>query len=300
MALTFKELVEKKSNGAIKVQIFPENQLGSDAQSVALVKKGIIQMAISAVGGIANQYPMISAMDFPFAFHKVEEAYAVFDGPFGQRVRADIEAQTGIAVMGFGDTGGLFVLTNSKHPIFQPSDMKGLRIRTMASVSHQAMVRSLGAEPVTVRWDHVYDALQTGLADGQMNSITTTRYGRLHVIQKYMSVTNHAYVPFLWTANPEFLASLSPSDRQLVSDAVTAGIHASRELAIKATGTELQALLPSVQINYLTDAELKEFSQIAQPPMRAFIAEKYGEKGTQFLDDFLAAVDQTRQQKGKK
>ncbi len=300
MAMTFKEQVERKSNGAIKVQIFPENQLGGDAQAVALVKKGVIQMAISAIGGIIHDYQLISAMDFPFAYHRVEEAYTVFDGPFGQWVRADIEAKTGVAILGFGDTGGLFVLTNSKRPIHHPSDLNGLRIRTMAADSHRNLVSSLGAEAVTVRWEHVFDALQTGLADGQMNSIATTRYGRLFVVQKYMTLTNHAYVPFLWTANPAFMAALSETDRATVMAAVQAGVQASRDMAIKATGAELQALLPSVQIVYPTEAELKEFSLATQPPMRAFIETQFGANGTRFLDDFLAAVDQAHRPQAPK
>lgn len=297
MALAFKEEVEKQSGGSLKVQIFPEGQLGADAQAVALVKKGTIQMAISSVGGIAKLYPLIVAMDFPFTYRDVSEAYAVLDGPFGQFVRADIEAKTGLSVLGFGDTGGLFVLTNSKHPIRTPSDMAGLRIRTMPFPSHKVVVTSLGAEAVTIPWNYVFDALLTGLADGQMNPISTTRYGRLHAVQKYLTMTNHAYVPFLWTANREFLAGLSEEERRMIDEAISKGVQASRALAISVKGDGLAALLPSVQINYPTEAELKAFQHATQPAARAFIVETLGEEGARFLDRFLAAVDQARREK---
>ena len=297
MAVTFKEQVETRSGGAIKVQIFPEGQLGADAQAVALVKKGVIQMAISSVGGMAKLYPLITAMDFPFAYNQVGEAYAVLDGPFGQFVRDDMEAKTGLAVLGFGDTGGLFVLTNSKHAIHRPSDMTGLRIRTMAFPPHKVVVSSLGAEAVTIPWNYVLDALMTGLADGQINPISTTRYGRLHTVQKYLTMTNHAYVPFFWTANREMMAGLSDAERKIVTEAVSKGIQASRAMAISVTGNQLAALLPSVEINYPTEAELDTFRHATQPAARAFVAQSLGDEGTRFLDRFLAAVDQVRQDK---
>jgi TRAP-type C4-dicarboxylate transport system substrate-binding protein len=224
----------------------------------------------------------------------VNEAYAVLDGPFGQFVRADMEAKTGLAILGFGDTGGLFVLTNSKRPIHRPADMAGLRIRTMAFPPHKVVVSSLGAEAVTIPWNYVLDALLTGLADGQINPISTTRYGRLHTVQKYLTMTNHAYVPFLWTANLEMLASLGDKDRKIVTEAVTSGVRASRAMAVSVKGEQLAALLPSVQINYPTEAELSAFRQATRPAARTFIAETLGEEGTRFLDRFLAAVDQVR------
>ena len=298
MAVTFKQEVEAKSGGRIKVEIFPENQLGDDAKSVALVRKGVIQMAISSVSGISPLYPLMNVMDYPFAYGRVEEAYAVLDGPFGDRLRADIEAKTGVAVLGFGDTGGLFVITNSRHPIKGPADLAGLRIRTMNAEAHQLLVRSLGGDPVTVAWPRVFGALQAGLVDGQMNSISTTRYGRLHTVQKYMTLTDHVYVPFLWTVNPQFLAGLSPSDRAIVAQAVTDGVQASRAMATASSDRQLSVLLPSVQVHRPSEAELDAFRRAAQPPMRDFIARRYGDEGLRLLDDFLAAIAQARRTLG--
>ena len=294
MAMTFKERVEARSDGALRVEIFPENQLGTDAKTVELVRKGIIQMAISSVSGITPLYPLMAVMDYPFAYRRVEEAYTVLDGPFGQRLRTDIEAKAGVAVLGFGDTGGLFVLTNSRRPVRSPADLVGLRIRTMNAEAHRLLVSSMGGEPVTIGWNHVFGALQTGLADGQMNSISTTRYGRLHAVQKYMTLTNHVYVPFLWTANPAFMAGLGDRQRTIIADAVAEGVRASRTLAITASDQQLSALLPSVRIHHPTEAELTAFRDATQPPMREFVERSFGAEGRRLLDDFLAAVKQAQ------
>lgn len=295
MAVTFKERVEAASNHTLRVEIFPENQLGVDAKAVGLVRKGVIQMAICSVGGIASLYPLIGVMDYPFAYRRAEEAYAVLDGPFGQRLRADIEAKAGVAILGFGDTGGLFVITNSRRPVRRPSDVAGLRIRTMKVESHQLFVHSLGGEPVAIAWSRVFDALQSGMADGQMNPIQTTRYGRLHAVQKYMTLTNHMYAPFLWTANQDFMAGLNESQRRIVADAVAEGIRASRAQAGNYSAATFSVLLPSVRIYRPSEDELTAFRNVAQAPMRDFIARTYGEEGNLLLADFLAAIEQVRQ-----
>jgi len=290
MAVTFKEIVEAGGAGALKVEIFPENQLGADAKAVELAKKGVIQMAISSVGGISRLYPLIGVIDYPFAYRRVEDAYAVFDGPFGDKLRADIEAKSGLAVLGFGDTGGLFVITNSRRPVTGPASMAGLRIRTMGAETHRMLVRSLGAEPVTISWNHVFDALQTGLADGQMNSVLTTRYGRLFTVQKYMTLTNHFYVPFIWTANRAFLDGLDADQRALVARAVEEGVRASRALAGAQSAQALATQLPNVAIHQPTPAEMAAFREATQPPMREFVAKTYGAEGGALLAEFLEAT----------
>jgi TRAP-type C4-dicarboxylate transport system substrate-binding protein len=179
--------------------------------------------------------------------------------------------------------------------VLEPADFAGLRIRIMNAESQKLLVRSLGGEPVTITWKHVFGALQTGLADGQMNSIATTRYGRLHVVQKYMTLTNHVYVPFLWAANLGFLAGLGEADRALVARAVEEGVRASRAQAEANSESQLPALLPSVQVHRPTEAELDAFRQATQPPMREHFASAFGEEGTRLLAEYLAAIEQARQ-----
>ncbi len=171
MATVFKSLVEAGTNGEITVQTFPNGQLGKDNDVVAQVKSGVIQSGIHSVGGFASIYPMIGVIDVPFVFPNISATYAVFDGPFGQKLAADIEAKTGLKVLGFGDSGGFFHFTNSKRPITSPEDMKGLKIRTMGLDTHKAVVTALGGQPAVIAWAEVYTALQTGVADGQMNPV---------------------------------------------------------------------------------------------------------------------------------
>jgi tripartite ATP-independent transporter DctP family solute receptor len=295
MAVTFKQEFEKRAGA--KVEIFPEGQLGHDAQMLDLVRKGVIQSAIVSLAGIRPIYPLIEVVTFPFAYRAIEDTYAVYDGPFAAHLATDIEAKTGLAVMGFGDNGGMFELTNSKRPVRSPADVAGLRIRVMDLKSHAAFIRSLGAEPVTISWKETFGALQSGVADGQMNSVSIVRAGRLEEVQQHLSLTNHLFIPFVWVANRQYLDGLDADRRQAALDAARAAVVASRTAsrAIEARG--LPYLQDRMQITRPTDQDIEAFRQLAQPAMAAHVAETHGPEGTALLDAFLAAVAEARKAK---
>lgn len=299
MAVAFKSAMAKQPERGIRIEVFPEGQLGNDPNVVELVRKGVIQSAISSVGGLSTLYPLIGVLDYPFAFRGIEDAYRVFDGPFGDRLRADIQSRTNLVVLGFGDTGGLFVITNSKRPVRTPEEMTGLRIRAMGLASHQSFLRSLGAEPISVAWSELYSALQAGVADGQMNPPSIVRFGQLDEVQRYLTVTNHFYTPYVWVANASYLDSLDPGQRRALDQAARAGIEASRQLARDkdAAGTGLTALARRLKVHELSATEVAAFRSKAQPAMATFIAEKFGSDGTELLEAFrtaIAAVEKSR------
>jgi len=132
------------------------------------------------------------------------------------------------------------------------------------------------------------------VVDGQMNPIETTHYGRLHTAQNYMTLTNHLYAPFLWTANRDFMAGLSEAQRQIVADAVAEGVRASRARTGAYSDSRLAMLFPSVRIHHPTEDELAAFRAATQAPMREFVAATFGEEGRLLLADFLAAIAQAQ------
>ena len=152
MATVFKSLVEAGTNGSVEVQLFGSGQLGKDSEVLQQVKAGAVQSTIATTGGMASIYPLIGVMDVPFAYPNISATYAVLDGPFGQKLAADINKKTGLKVLGFGDSGGFFAITNSKRPVKSVADMKGLKIRTMGLKTHQTLVSSLGGQPASIAW----------------------------------------------------------------------------------------------------------------------------------------------------
>jgi TRAP-type C4-dicarboxylate transport system substrate-binding protein len=137
--------------------------------------------------------------------------YDPFDGPLGAKLAQDIEKKTDLKVLGFGDSGGFFHFTNSKRPIKTPEDMKGLKIRTMGLDTHKAIVSALGGQPSVIPWAEVYTALQTGVADGQMNPVPIISFAKMNEVQKYLTLSGHLFAPYVWVMNKGFYDSLTPA-----------------------------------------------------------------------------------------
>ncbi len=292
MATVFKSLVEAGTNGAIEVQTFPNGQLGKDNDVVSQVKSGVIQSGIHSVGGFASAYPMMGVIDVPFAFPNISTTYAVFDGPFGTKFAADIEKKTGLKVLGFGDSGGFFHFTNSKRPIEGPEDMKGLKIRTMGLDTHKAVVSSLGGQPAAIAWTEVYTALQTGVADGQMNPVPIIAFAKFNEVQKFLTLTGHLFAPYVWAMNRGFWDGLSANEKYVVSYAAKSAIVAGRGVsrAIEASDRGLAGLKKEMKVNALTPEQVAKFREAAQPAVRQIIAKNLGAEGEAMMKAFLDAI----------
>ena len=293
MATVFKSLVESGTNGSVTVQTFPNGQLGKDAEVVSQVKAGVVQSGIHSVGGIASTYPMIGVLDMPFAFPNISATYEVFDGPFGKKLGDDIEAKSGLKVLGFGDSGGFFAFTNSKKLIKSPADMAGLKIRTMGLDTHQTVVRSIGGQPAAISWSEVYTSLQTGVADGQMNPVPIIAFAKFNEVQEYLTLSEHLFAPYVWTINKDFWNSLTPAEQTVVTYAAKSAIVAGRGMgrAIEASDRGLSHLAKTMTIYTPTAAEKAAFRKLSQPAVRKVIIDKFGAEGKDMLDSFLGAID---------
>lgn len=296
MAVVFKNQVEANSGGDIRVDIYPEGQLGKDSEVIKLVKDGVIQSAISTVAGIARIYPLIGILDLPFAYPSIASTYEVLDGPFGQRLSADITRKTGLHVLSYGDSGGFFAITNSRRVIKSPTDMMGLRIRTMGLETHNIIIRSLGGEPINIAFSELYSALQTGVVDGQMNPIPIIRFGQLDQVQKYITVTRLIFAPYVWVMNVEFWNKLSEEQRALVDDASHSAIVADRGLnrIIEASDRGLPSLKQRMDVYVPSQTELVQFREAAEPAVKEYIQKTFGSEGAELQDALVAAIEQTR------
>jgi TRAP-type transport system periplasmic protein len=297
MATVFKNLVESGTNGSVTVQTYPNGQLGDDAGVLSQLRAGVVQSGIHSVGGFASAYPMIGVLDVPFAFPDVSTTYEVFDGPFGDKLAADIEEKTGLKVLGFGDSGGLFAITNSRRQVRTPEDMQGLQIRTMGLDTHQEVIRALGGQPTAIAWSEVYTALQTGVADGQMNPIPIISFARFDEVQQYLSLTNHLFAPYVWVVSDRFWDSLDETEQKVVESAARSAIVAGRGISriIEASDRGLPHLAANMEVHSLTPDEMNAFREAAQPAVMDIISEKYGAEGEEMLAAFLEAIENASQ-----
>lgn len=300
MAEVFQAEVEANSNGSIKVEIYPNGVLGKEPETMVQVKAGVVQSYISSSGGMAPFYPLIDVTNMPFALSSYNVAYKVYDGAFGKEMAKDIEAKAGFKVLGFGESGGFFAITNSKKQIKSPADMKGLKIRTMALPLHQAVVKALGASPTTVAWAEVYTSLQTGVVDGQMNPISIIAMAKFQEVQTNITLTNHLYAPYVWVMNPKFYAGLTAEQKRVVDDAARTAILAGRGLSriIDASNKGLPSLQPKVKVYVPTAAEMKQFRELAIPAAKEFMLAQYKKDGEIWIDKFFDAIDAAEKELG--
>ena len=295
MTAVFKSLVETASNGAIEVKLFANGQLGKDNEVIAQVRDGIVESCISSAGGVAQHYPLVGVFDVPFAFPNIGVVHDVMtlESSFGQKFAADLEAKTsGLKVLGMLDSGGFFEFSNSKRPIRSVADMEGLRIRTMTLPTHEAVVSSLGGQPTPLPWAEVYTALQTGVADGQMNPIPIIAFAKFDEVQKYLSITNHLITPYIWFINADFYASLTAEEKAIVDWAAAVAVDAGRGISriIEASDKGLPHLAKKMEVNALPASELAKFREASQPAVRKLIEEKFGADGIGMLEAMQAAI----------
>jgi tripartite ATP-independent transporter DctP family solute receptor len=298
MSAVFKSEVESKSDGQIKVEIYPDGEIGKEVETLIQVKSGKVQSFISTSGAIAQFYPLIDVTNIPFAFSSYNVAYNVYDGQFGKELAADIEEKAGFHVLGFGESGGFFAITNSKRPIRSPGDLKGLRLRTMPIPLHQEIVRALGATPISIAWSELYKSLLAGVVDGQMNPVSIIVMDRLYEVQRYVTLLDLIYSPYVWVINLEFYNSLSKELRIIVDDAAKTAILAGRGLSriIDSTERGLPTLSKKMQVYVPSRAVIKQFQDIMVPAAQKFLLTQYKEEGRIWMDKFFAAIDKAEKE----
>ena len=293
-AAVFANLVKSDSNGAIEVELYPLNQLGSATEQVQMTRDGVIQATLSSTGALASYYPRIDVLNLPFAFTDNAATYEVFDGEFGMTLAADMEATLGdVVVLGFPDTGGFFAVTNSKKPIAELSDFEGIRIRTMTLPSHQTIMKALGAEAYPLAWGEVYSGLQTGVIDGQMNPVPIISFSNFSEVQKYLTLTNHLFSPYTFLLNKAFWDGLTADEQRILRYAAQSCVTASRGLSrvIEASDRGLAGLSQKIEVTALTPEQRAEMQAITQPAFEEHISKNLGDETATLLGKFKTAVE---------
>ena len=231
-SLKFAEVVNAKSNGRIEVTVAGAAQLGDDAAMVTALRTGALDMSANSQGAVANVVPEYAAFGMPFLFSSQAHAWRVMDGPAGQEL-AEKSADKGLIVLGYWDNG-IRQMSNSKRPLLKPADLKGLKMRTPPDTVTVDIMQSMGAEAQQIKFSELYVALQQGVVDGQENPLVNIWAGKLHEVQKFISLTGHKYelTPFL--IGKRSWDKLSEADKKVIRDAAAEATALQRKLAQEA------------------------------------------------------------------
>ena len=187
----FAKYVEEQSGGAVKVDIYAAEQLGSNAEMAEMLEMGSLDAMMMPQGQEASFAPKINTLGLPFLFPDYESVYKVLDSEIGDELVADLEGHNMIQLAYWEN--GLRQTTNSKKALNSAADFKGLKIRTPEDAMTMAIFNALGASPSPLAFSELYLALQQGTFDGQENPISNIYANNFQDVQKYLAMTNHKY-----------------------------------------------------------------------------------------------------------
>ena len=221
-SIVFKNYVESASNGKISVELFVGTQLCSKgAECLQGVSDGSIDIYISTSGGAAGVFPYVQVLDLPYLMSDDRIAEDVLKSDFVRTMRkmALKDSNDSIRLMTIGNTGGWRNFANTKRQIATPSDMKGLKIRTVVADLPQELVRALGASPTPIPWQELFTSFQTGVVEGSKNGITDIMNMKFpDAGLKYVTLDGPAYMGALWWMNNAKYDSMPKDLRKVITD----------------------------------------------------------------------------------
>lgn len=255
----FKELAEQRTNGRVKVEVYPNSTLYKDKEEVEALQLGSVQMlapSLAKFGPLGvREY---EAFDLPYLFDNYDDLHKVTEGPVGKQM-LDLLSPKGILGLAFWDNG-FKVMTDNK-PLREPADFRGQKMRIQSSKVLDAQFRALGAIPQVLAFSEVYQALQTGVVDGSENTPSNVYTQHMHEVQKYLTLSNHGYIGYVVIVNKKFWEGLPPDIRTILDgamkDATTYGNGLAKsdndealDLIKKAGKTEFITLTPQQQADW--------------------------------------------------
>jgi TRAP-type transport system periplasmic protein len=250
----FAEAVEKASGGKMKVRAIGAAALGPDTQMQQALIGGAQEMMVGSTATLVGITKEMALWDTPFLVNSGKEADALLDGPVGQKVIAKLP-EKGLVGLVYWENG-FRNLTNSKHPVSKLEDLNGIKLRVMQNNVFLDSFKTLGANAVPLPFSELFSALETGTVDGQENPFNTILSSKFYEVQKYLSVTNHVYSPWIVLVSKKWWDTLSKDEQKVLMDAAVASRDYERKDTRDEAGKALAELkAKGMQINELSPAE---------------------------------------------
>jgi TRAP-type transport system periplasmic protein len=239
-ATVFAQEVAKRTAGRIVIQQYPDSTLGGDVELLKGLQLSSIDLAFVTGMGLPSVLPAVGVLNIPFLFKNNAQAQAALDGPIGESFRKQF-TELNMVMLAWGENG-LRHITNSRRPIVTPADLQGLRLRVPQSAVLLEGFKALGADAASLPFPQLFEALRAGKFDGQENPIATIVAAKFDQVQKFLTLSGHAYDPAVFLMSPDAFDELSHDDRTSFIEAAKLGGKASRSFAAKAEAEGVAAL----------------------------------------------------------
>lgn len=246
----FRELGEKYTNGKVKIEVYHNSSLYKDKEELEALQLGAVQMLApsnSKFGPIGVKE--FEVYDLPFILPDKKAVRRVNDGKIGQRLLKLLEPK-GMVGLAYWDNG--FKLMSANKPLREPEDFKGLKFRIQSSKVLELQMRALGALPQIMAFSEVYQALQTGVVDGQENTPSNMYTQKMHEVQKYTTMSDHGYIGYVVVANKKFWDDLPGDVRTQLTKAMEEATRYSNEISEKENTEALADMKKSGKTEFIT------------------------------------------------
>jgi C4-dicarboxylate-binding protein DctP len=282
----FKELAEKYTNGKVKVEVYANSTLYKDKEELEALQLGAVQMLAPSNSKFG---PMgikdFEVFDLPYLLPNKAALRKVTDGPIGKAMLKKLETK-GMVGLAYWDNG--FKEMSANKPLRMPEDYKGLKFRIQSSKVLEAQFRALGAIPQVMAFSEVYQALQTGVVDGQENTPSNMFTQKFHEVQKYTTLTNHGYIGYVVVVNKKFWDDLPADIRGQLEKAMAEATVYSNEISEKENTESLDDIKKSGKTELITPTAAE--SAAMRKAMEPLFQEMAGRVGKQLIDDVVKAA----------
>lgn len=290
----FAKRMDELTNGRVEVQVFPSGQLGGEKAQLESLMAGGHDFHMGTQAPLINWAPEFSILDLPYLLYSEEEADTLLSGKVGQSL-LDMLPDYGLYGLGWGENG-FRLITNNERPIVRPEDFRGMLIRTMENKVMLDTFKRWNANPTPMSVTEVYTALQQGTVDGQENPASLIYSQRFQEVQKYMSVSDHFYSPFIFYASKVKMDMLPEDIREAVWQAGAEACEFQKNLAREQNAQSIKDIEASgTEVYYFTDEDKKvwnESSRSIYEDYRDFI-------GDDIFDLTMEEVAKTRESQNK-
>lgn len=282
----FKKIVEERTKGQVKVEVFANSTLFKDKEELEALQIGSVQMLAPVPGKFGPLgVKEFEVFDLPYVFKDIEAVHRFARGPGGAGLLKKLESR-GVVGLSYWDNG--FRVMSANKPIHTVADMRGLKIRINSSKVNAAIVKSVGGLPQSLAFSEVYQALQTGVVDGTEGPLSNLYTQKQYEVQKHVTLTYHTISNYVVVANKKFWDGLPPNIRTTLEVAIKDATIFNDSVAEKDEATALAAIKASGKSTVYapTQAEMDGWVK-AMAPVYAEMADRVG--GKAFIDSVRAA-----------
>lgn len=273
VGLWMDEALKERTSGALGVQLFPNGVLGSDSTMINAVRAGTLDMMVTGNPFFTGLVPKLNVLDLPFIFKDRDHVAAVLDGAIGDELRAGF-SDAGLVALATWETGWRNV-TNSRRPVKTPADLHGLKIRTTPNPAHIKAFELLGAAPTPMAFTELFTALEMRSIDGQENPTTLILNSKFFEVQRYLSLTQHAFTTSPLVMNKVKFEALGEALGNTLLETAKEAAKRQRQMNAEREVTSLAALKQE-GMETVEDPDREAFRAIVADTVRGDFATKFG------------------------